>query len=267
MKKLAIEGIGIFVLFFFTWFGLSEVDWMTILKFEKISKVSEEKLGELFWETFQHSDNEIIDLEVSEPINSIISRICDANSFDKSELKVHVIQNKDINAFALPDEHLVIYTGLITECENESELAGVISHEIAHMKLNHVMKKLGKEVGLTALISISSGNSGSEIAKQAAKILSSTAYDRKLERESDMAAADYLVTAQIDPEAFAEFLFRLSKNEDKINSQFSWLSTHPDSKTRAEYLMDFRKNLNIEKVPILSQNTWDSLKTAAIIEY
>lgn len=267
MKKLAIEAISILVLFFFTWFALSEVDWMKLLRFEKISKISEEKLGELFWETFQQTDSEVIDLKVSESIDSIINRICEANNFDKSKLKIHVIQKEDINAFALPDEHLVIYTGLITDCESESELAGVISHEIAHMKLNHVMKKLGKEIGLTALISISSGNSGSEIAKQAAKILSSTAYDRKLEREADMAAADYLVTAQIDPEAFANFLFRFSETEDKINSQFSWISTHPDSKTRAEYLMDFRKNLNIEKVPILSQESWESLKNAVKAEY
>jgi len=260
MKKIVIEGIGIIVLFFFTWFALSEVDWMTLLKFEKLSKISEKKLGELFWDVFQHSDNVVSDYEILSPIDSLVNRICDANDFDKESLKIHIVTKDEVNAFALPDEHLIIYTGLIENCENPSELVGVICHEIAHMKSNHIMKKLGKEIGLTALISISSGNSGSEIAKQAAKILSSTAYDRKLEKEADIKAADYLINAKISSVPFANFLFRLSNAEPEINSQFSWISTHPDSKTRAEYLMQYRKGEPTDIIPVLSNITWEKIQ-------
>jgi predicted Zn-dependent protease len=262
MNKILIKGIGIIALFFFTWFALSEVDWMTVLRFEKVSKASEEKIGELFWDVFNKTEKEIKDEDVVVAIDSLLDRICESNYFDKTSLKVHIVKNEEVNAFALPNEHLVIYTGLLTDCENESELAGVICHELAHIRLNHVMKKLGKEIGLTALISISTGNSGSEVVKEAAKLLSSTAYDRKLEKEADIKAVDYLINARINSEPFAAFLSRLSENETDLNSKLSWISTHPDSKERADYILEYRKSEQSEYQPVLSLASWDKIKTA-----
>jgi beta-barrel assembly-enhancing protease len=148
----------------------------------------------------------------------------------------------------------------LLDSENESELSGVICHEIAHMKSNHVMKKLIKEIGLSTLISISTGNSGSEIAKETARLLSSSAYDRKLEKEADMKAADYLINSNISPEYFANFLFRLSESESQLESHMSWISTHPDSKERAEYILNYRKGEPETKKAILFQSSWDKLK-------
>jgi predicted Zn-dependent protease len=194
-------------------------------------------------------------------LDSIISRICDSNGFEKSEFKIHVIKNDDINAFALPNQHLVIFTGLLLDSENESELAGVICHEIAHMRSNHVMKKLIKEIGLSALISISTGNSGSEIVKETARLLSSSAYDRKLEKEADMKAADYMINSEISPEYFADFLLRLSERESQIESHLSWISTHPESRERAEYILEYRKGEPKVKKEIISQVSWEILKS------
>ena len=128
------------------------------------------------------------------------------------------------------------------------------------------MKKLTKEVGLSVLISMTSGNVGSDKIKETVKLLSSSAYDRTLEKEADIKAVDYLVKSNINPEPFANFLYRLAGKDSENAAYFSWISTHPDSKERAEYLIQYgsKKAKNIE--PVLSTLTWDKLKEYLAVE-
>src|SRR5690606_8652338 len=121
--------------------------------------------------------------------------------------------------------------------ENPEELIGVIGHEIAHVELDHVMKKLIKEIGLSVLVSMTTGRSGSEVIKETTRILSSSAFDRSLEKEADLKAVEYLAKAGIAAHFFADFLNRLAKDEDKTSTYLSWISSHPDSKGRSEYIL------------------------------
>ncbi|MFA6402634.1 MAG: M48 family metallopeptidase [Salinivirgaceae bacterium] len=260
MKKLAAQVILLVGFFLGSWLVIYQVDWMHLFNVEQINKKTEEKLGNLFWDFFNHSQKEIQDMAVLIPIDSILNRICLANEIDTSQIKIHIFKNDEINAFALPNKHLVIYTQLILTTENEAELSGVICHELAHMEMNHVMKKLIKEVGLSALISITTGNNSAEIVKETAKLLSSTAYDRSLEREADTKAVDYLSKAQIDPEPFANFLYKLAINESKNETLLIWMSTHPDSKERAEFVIEYSKGMPKNFRPILVQTSWDTLQ-------
>ena len=68
----------------------------------------------------------------------------------------------EVNAFALPNGHLVIYSGLILNSDNQEQFSGVICHEIAHIRLKHVIKKLIKELGFSVIISMTTGSYGSE---------------------------------------------------------------------------------------------------------
>lgn len=260
MNKTITQG-GTIVLFFFAlWFSLMQINWVGIFKIDEFTDKTEEKLGELFWEVIKQSDKEIQNHFVKNSIDSIVSKICSANEIDKDFLKIHILEKDEVNAFALPNGHLVIYSGLIHNTENQEELCGVIGHEIAHIKLNHVMKKLVREVGLSVLLSMTTGSGGTETVKNAAKILSSAAFDRNLEKEADLKAVDYLLAAKINPEPFADFLYRLSLEENEYMEYFEWISTHPDSKNRAEYIINHCENNHIEYEPVLGVKTWDILK-------
>lgn len=262
MRKVIFQLIVTIALFFAVWFALSKVDWMTIFKVEQVSKTTEEKLGDLFWDLINESEKVIQNKKITAPLDSLLSRICVSNDIDQSQVKLHIIQKDDINAFALPYNHLIIYSGLISASENEEEISGVICHELAHMELNHVMKKLIKEVGLSVLISMTIGNNGSDMAMETAKVISSTAYDRSLEREADIKAVDYLVKSNINPEGFANFLYKLSENESQLVSYLSWISSHPDSKERAEYVIEYSSDKPKNYQTILAQETWDELKVS-----
>lgn len=260
MTKIIFQAVISISLFFALWIGLSKIDWMTIFKVEKVTETTEKKLGDLFWDLYADSEKEIKSEKITKTLDSILNKICISNKIDQSQIKLHVIKSDEVNAFALPNNHLVINSALILASETEAELCGVISHEIAHMELNHVMKKLVKEIGLSVLISMSTGNVGSEKIKETIKLLSSSAYDRNLEKEADIKAVEYLKKSNINPEDFANFLYRLGDTEAASMKYFTWMSTHPDSKERSEYIIAQSGEKNKHLSPILKTETWNQMK-------
>ena len=153
MLKPILQFGAIAALFFLVWFGLDRIDWMTIFQVEKTTKNIEEKLGDLYWDILKKVNDEITDKDVVAPIDSLLTRICERNDIDREKIKLHLVDKDEVNAFALPDYHMVVYTGLIEDCENEAELCGII-----------------KEIGLSVLLSMTSGNGNPEIIKQAVKV-------------------------------------------------------------------------------------------------
>lgn len=260
MNKPIIQGLITILLFFGSWFALAQFNWMKIFQVEQIRVNTEQNIGDLFWKVFKKSEMEIKNNYVVNSVDSIVTHICNTNKIDRSKLKIHIIKKNDINAFALPNRHVIICSGLILNSENQEELGGVICHEIAHVELNHVMKKLVKEIGFSVLISITTGNSGTEVIMETSKMLSSSAFDRNLEKIADIKAVDYLTNANLNPKHFADFFYRLSKTEDKAKQNKTLFSTHPDSKHRVNYIIEYSKNKQIKYKPILSNKTWCKIK-------
>jgi predicted Zn-dependent protease len=196
------------------------------------------------------------------PVDSLLTKICTSNNIDKNKIKLHVLKVSDINAFALPDNHLIVFSGLIETCQNESELAAVLAHEIAHMELKHIMKKLVAEVGISVLLSSSNDRIASaELTKEIAKMLSSSAYSRNMEKEADLKGVDYLINAEINPEGMADFFFMLSYFEPEATKQLAWVSSHAESGERAKYILEYTKTKEISVKPILSEQTWNRMKS------
>lgn len=152
-----------------------------------------------------------------------------------------------------------MYSGLIDYCQSPDELAGVIAHELAHIKKGHVKKKIIKEAGLAMLAAMAGGSAGSEIVKEVLRILASTAYDRSLETEADEAAVNYLVRAGIDPKPYAHFLFRLSSQTD-VPGGFELISTHPDSKDRSAHILESVQKFKVDFTPSLDSTAWTAAK-------
>ncbi|MBP6303125.1 MAG: M48 family metallopeptidase [Bacteroidia bacterium] len=260
MKKIIFQLLILSGVFLACWFLLSNIDWRNIFGTEEMSENTEKKLGDIYWDYFDSHEQIVKDPYVTKCMDSLLIRISTSNAIDKEKIKLHVVESDEVNAFALPDNHLVVYTGLIKECSDETELCGVMCHEIAHLELNHIMRKLVKEVGLSMLISMAGGNSSSEIIREAVKLLSSSAYDRKLEKEADINAVDYLIKADINPEGFANFLYTLSLDKTSVEKSVNWINTHPDSEERSKYILDKAKNSKIKYMQVLKNDTWDELK-------
>jgi len=255
INKTFFQGIVILVLFFSLFFGLSRLDFVTFFEIDKHSTSAENKIGDLIWEQIQETEDVITNDSIVKTLDELLLPICKANAIDRDSLKIHIVAKDEINAFALPNNHLVVFTGLITDCKKQEALQGVLGHEIAHIENNHVMKKLSKEVGLSVLINATTGGKGGQIIKEIFKTLSSTAYDRTLEKEADMESVKYLLKADINPEPMADFMYELAQQHAMPNT-FAWISTHPDSEERAKYILDYLKGKKYKKIQILTDDKW-----------
>jgi beta-barrel assembly-enhancing protease len=258
MEKIILKFGVLVALFLVPYFVLTQVDWVTLLKIEERKKDTEEKLGELFWDMYRKQEKECTNRTVYKTVDSILTRICDKNHIKRKQIQLHLLEKDEVNAFALPGDHLVIFTGLITESETPEELAGVIAHEVAHTQLNHVMRKLVKEVGLSTLVAMTSGKNGQVITNTAHQ-LSTTAFDRGFEKEADLRAVDYMISADINPQPFADFLYKMSKHSGSHVIE-SWLSTHPESEERADYILEYIGNKHFDGREIITAAGWKRVK-------
>ena len=263
MKKIIIQGLAMAVLFAATLFIMNKVDWVKLFHVEKFTKSADEKINQLFLKVFIQDNKELNDTALSSPIDSILTRICDRNKIDRKDVQLHVIESNDVNAFALPGGHLIVFTGLIDFVENESELAGVLGHEVAHIELDHVMKKMGKEIGLSVLINMTAGGGNGELIKEALKKLTSTAFDRELEKDADIKSVEYLSNAQIDYKGMSAFMDRLAKDKENMADHVTILSTHPASDDRAKYISEQGKKYTYKIKPVLSDSSWKAFKSNA----
>jgi predicted Zn-dependent protease len=262
MNKTLREGIILIALFGSALFLIMQINWMQVLQIKSATKTTEETLGELIWESIKRDNDEIDIKSVNLIVDSIISKICVANGIDDEGIKWHVVENNQVNAFALPDGHLVLYSGLILSASNAEQLTGVICHEIAHIQHDHVMQKLMKEIGFSVLLSMTTGNGGGEIIGGAVKTLSSSAFDRDNEKEADLSAVDYMQAAEIDCEPFAEFMFQLSRETSEVSHYLAWINSHPDSDDRAKYIVEHAKLMDAKRGKAVSDSTWNKGKMA-----
>lgn len=259
INKTIFQGLIIAIAFFGIWFGLSQVDFVKLFEIDKHTTTAENKIGDLIWDEIQETEDVVTNDSIVKTLDKLINPICKANNIERDSLKIHIVDKDEVNAFALPNNHLVVYTGLIEDCKKQEALQGVLGHEIAHIEKNHVMKKLSKEVGLSVLLSAASGGKGGQILKEIFKTLSSTAYDRSLEKEADMESVKYLLKADINPEPMADFMYELAQKQD-IPSGFGWISTHPESEERAKYILDYLKGRKFQKKQILTEKEWEDYK-------
>ena len=258
--KIYLQLAVIIALFFAIWLGLAQIPFVETFKIDQMDEELEEKLGELVWESIQDKDEEILDSLVVTSIEDILKKITDSNNIDYDQIKLHILDNEDVNAFALPDDHIVVLKGLIQLADSPEEVAGVIAHELVHLEENHVMKKLVKEVGLSILLSAATGNANIGVVVEIARTLSSSIYDQQLETEADLKGVDYLIEANIDPRPMADCMYKMALEYEHIPDAFFWFSSHPDSKERAKAIINHIGDSELNNEVLMDSTQWRDIK-------
>jgi predicted Zn-dependent protease len=172
---------------------------------EGISIEKEEELSREFLSVVFRYYKVIDALTVVNYINDLGQKILAA--FPPQPFKYHfyVIKDDSLNAFASPAGHIFVNSGLIQAMESEEELAGVISHEIAHASLRHISKKIEQSkktnkltlAGMAAAVLLGLGGAGDAAGavlagSAAAGQASALAYSRDNEAEADQVGLKYL---------------------------------------------------------------------------
>jgi len=204
------------------------------------------------------------DPELSLYIHSLGTRITSAGVNTNFPFNFILVLNPDVNAFALPGGIVAINSGLLILSQQESEVASVFAHEIAHITQRHIARNFANAKSfsvisaLTLLGSILAAAYGGGELGQAALITTQSslqerklAYTRSFEKEADRVGMHFLVSANIDPQGMPTFFERLNKHTQLNRGKIpEFLSSHPlttnrisESKTRAnQYHGSFTAN-------------------------
>lgn len=147
-----------------------------------------------------------------------------------------VVDTDVVNAFALPGGYLYVNLGLIRAAENESELAGVIGHEIGHIVGKHGAEQLTKQIGFATVVQLVLGQDPDQTEQVIADIIATGAlmkYSRDAENEADGHAVQEMYDAGLNPEGMATFFEKLRKLQKTQPTQLEQIfSTHPPTDER-----------------------------------
>jgi len=152
-----------------------------------------------------------------------------------------VVNQKEINAFALPGGPIYVNIGTITAA-SEAELAGVMGHEISHVVMRHSTRQASRQTKASIPLAILSGVLGASVGGWAGSLAQMgisigagsvfTKYSRDAETEADMVGAQIIYDTGYDPQAMVTFFQKLKEQQGGGGPSF--LASHPDPGDRAK---------------------------------
>ena len=207
-----------------------------------LSKDKEAIIGRSIYRSLRDTDSLVSDPEVQEYVQSVGQRIA-ANAQDGDfQFKFFMVDDPAINAFALPGGYVGVHTGLLLATETESELAGVMAHEISHVTQRHISRAiyansrasiLTMAAMLGAILLGAATGEGDIIAGGVAGAQSMSAqqqinFTRSNEYEADRVGIGLLAQSEFDPYGMPDFFETLARQTGSLANQApEFLRTHP----------------------------------------
>lgn len=227
---------------------------------QKVPVKWESDIGDKLFSAVKYQYKIIENSVISAKMDSIFSPLVEVANYPEIDFKFHLCEDPTLNAFALPGGHIVVNSGAIHKIERIEELHGVLAHEIAHVTRRHHLRGLLGKAGIFLLFQGLFGNEAGLLSTigESAGHLNSLFYSREYEIEADTAGFNYLTKANIDPRGMVEFFERIKKEyenpaidslSDKTKALSSYLSTHPDTDKRINYLKERIAQQNKEYKP------------------
>lgn len=210
-----------------------------------LSPAQEAKIGDEVAAELYRGGYDLDDVELSDYINSMGWKLAAKGAVNPPKFRFFVIGDPRINAFAVPGGVIGINAGLLLYADNESELAGVIGHEQAHVTQRHLARtandtstaNLATYAAILAAIIAGSGNPdvilGALAVGQTVNYQREVNYTRQHESEADSIGIRTMAEAGYDPEGMATFFSKLEQQSRLYNSQLpDILRTHPVNTAR-----------------------------------
>ncbi len=166
-------------------------------------------------------------------------------------ITIEVVQGKTVNAYATLGARIYVFDGLLKAAQTPDELAGVLAHEIEHVRNRHIMQ--GVAVNLFTLGALQVVLPGGHADSQIAFMLLTLKFSRQQEYEADVTGLERLRAARVDAAGVQQFFARA----EKMSSPPEIVSNHPASAARAELAARFT-GYPVE--PIMNDREWAALK-------
>src|ERR1700730_3011230 len=225
-------------------------------------------LGKGLAQEVERSSKLIDDPVVTEYVNRVGQNLV-RNSDARVPFTIKVIDSDEVNAFALPGGFFYVNSGLILRAQEESELAGVMAHEISHVTARHGTKNATKgeimQLAMIPLVLLGPGGWAGYGIYQAANFLIPVTFlkfSRDAEREADYLGLQYMYKAGYDPNSYVTFFERIQADEKRRPGSIPKVfSTHPPTPERIENTQkEIARILPARNEYIVTSSEFDSVK-------
>ena len=180
----------------------------------------------------------IKDQVLQDYINGVGHKIARFSHNPDFDFNYVAVNDKSINALAIPGGCIFITKGLLAKLESESQLAGILAHETVHVVARDTENMMSKQAGMGALFVLAASqarNQGEVAAADIALQLMDLKYSREYEKTADLGGMEYMLRAGYNPNGMVETMQILQK-EEETNNSCDFFSTHPSPENRIDYL-------------------------------
>lgn len=207
----------------------------------------ERTIGKELYDKLQSHNLLVKDPGINRYITRVGEKVLAQTDYTLFDFTFSIVDSTAINAFATPGGYVYINKGLVNMIENESELAGVLAHEIAHITCRHIARRIeqSKKMSIATLAAIlagavlGGGGAGTEAALGLSMAASATLqlkYSRQDEEEADRLGMASLTGAGYDGRGMIDLLKIMKNFEFYSNSIPSYFLTHPGTDERIRYI-------------------------------
>jgi predicted Zn-dependent protease len=226
-------------------------------------------LGKQLAQEVERSSKLIDDPVVTEYVNRVGQNLV-RNSDARVPFTIKVIDSDEVNAFALPGGFFYVNSGLILRAQEESELAGVMAHEISHVTARHGTKNATKgelmQLATIPLMLLGPGGWAGYGIYQGLNLAIPITYlkfSRDAEREADFLGLEYMYKAGYDPNSYVTFFERIQADEKRRPGTIPKVfSSHPPTPDRiAAAQKEIARILPAKSEYIVTTSEFDSVKS------
>ena len=186
----------------------------------------------------------------------LVGSVLKASEIDSS-VQIAVLNNPVPNAFAFPGARIYLLSGLLARAENPDEIAGVLAHEIAHLRHRDSIRNLIYEGGTSFLIGVLFGDvTGSGALIFVSRSMVTASYSRDAEQGADAFSMEVMHRLGRSAKAMGELMLRVTGKQ--VDNSLSLLSSHPLTEDRLAEMR--RQDRPISGPPLLTTQEWRSLK-------
>lgn len=238
----------------------------------------EKKLGKKILLEMEKRVDWVKDLTLQTFINRVGQSLVSQVGPTPFEFKFYVIVESDPNAFAIPGGHVFLTTGLLVFTENEQEVAGVLSHEIAHVMARHVAQMIerSKRLSIASMAAIIAGallGGGGKATEAVTATAMATAealtlkYTREMETEADQNSLQYMIRAGYDPQGLITFMNKIYKYSLSSGPRVPpYLSTHPAIENRIALMENLLQTIPRSSGPFKTFGSYRKIQARAFVE-
>ena len=209
---MGLVGIGLEIVFNQNQAGLQVFSMLS---------AGEAETGAFLAEAWKQNLTLVNNQQVLEYVDGIGQQLATLMGRDEFEYEFFIAEAPAVNAFALPGGKIFITTGMLRLIDSEAELAGILSHEIAHSVLSHGFQGIAKN-SITSMIPF-----GQFVNAE---------LNREQEKQADILGTRVLASAKYSADGIYNVMAKLKQLEGKSNWSDAFLATHPASETRMQYL-------------------------------